>query len=361
MAKREKIEWVSTLKVLTMILVIIGHSGFLTYMTDYGGIYYLPYNAHKSMVYNLFSWLVSFIYTFHMPIFMSISGMLFSLTLKSGYKNAEIIKGKCKRLIIPFVVVTLLYNTPIMIFSGYMDNTNSLAADIILGELLLLGNNHLWYVLSLFWIFLLSIIIEKNGLRNNNLLFWIFLILLSCAGYYLEILSFNILGIATTFRYLIYFYLGYNFFNRLNNIKVKNPINSLFCVMGMLLIFILRTHIKNTPPSLGLIVSIITAVILGGLYILCVKGIVSYFTKKSFSIYNYMEKNTYELYLYSCPINYIILYFANIYWGDLIFSDNLISLYVIIIRIVLQILISFILIEIIKRTKIKNCINYFLG
>lgn len=63
---KERIEWIDWIKGVALVLVIIGHT-FRTSMYD------------ESMAY---SYIKSFIYAFHMPLFIAISGFLFKMGLK---------------------------------------------------------------------------------------------------------------------------------------------------------------------------------------------------------------------------------------------------------------------------------------
>ena len=80
----QRIEWIDTAKMLTMFLVIIGHCNYYTIATPYGGIYYSEQinGDDFSLTYRCLGYLVAFIYSFHMPLFMALSGMLFSLSMK---------------------------------------------------------------------------------------------------------------------------------------------------------------------------------------------------------------------------------------------------------------------------------------
>lgn len=61
------------------------------------------------------NWLVLFIYSFHMPLFMTLSGYLFCGTAKRNF--IDIIKSKLLSIILPFVVWNLLLYLRQCIFS----------------------------------------------------------------------------------------------------------------------------------------------------------------------------------------------------------------------------------------------------
>ncbi len=99
----ERIEWIDTAKVMAMLLVIIGHCNYYRISTPFGGVYYFENGEEVTFVYEAFRWLTSFIYSFHMPLFMAISGMCFSLTVKKPISFIGLMKSKAQRLLIPLL------------------------------------------------------------------------------------------------------------------------------------------------------------------------------------------------------------------------------------------------------------------
>ena len=152
----QRIEWIDTAKMLTMFLVIIGHCNYYTIATPYGGIYYseLVNTDDYSMTFRSLRCIVAFIYSFHMPLFMALSGMLFSLSMKKDIRFLKLIKDKATRLLMPFVAVSLFLNIPIKYLSEYWNESGNVISDIFCGQILLMGNSHLWFVVALFWIFI---------------------------------------------------------------------------------------------------------------------------------------------------------------------------------------------------------------
>ena len=83
------------IKAFAIILVVIGHS------IQYGSGVYVKENMFDD---NL---LIYFIYSFHMPIFMLVSGYLFFFSI-SKYKSKVLIINKTKTLLIPVALWTIL-------------------------------------------------------------------------------------------------------------------------------------------------------------------------------------------------------------------------------------------------------------
>lgn len=179
-------------------------------------------------------WIVNFIYAFHMPLFFMLSGMCFYLSTKrKTILLPKLLKSKAIRLLLPFVFVSLLLSIPIKYCSGYWQGSDHIFYDIFMGQLLLMGNSHLWFVVSLFWIFLVSYYIVK--INRHKVLVLVALILLSSIGWYVEPHT-NFLGIPGAIKHLLFFILGYNCFSLLSNgicHNIKYPIVALIVVFFM--------------------------------------------------------------------------------------------------------------------------------
>ena len=109
------------LRILLVILVVIGHATYYDIITPFGGIQYgmlmKESGIQDTAFHVLMSEITNFIYTFHMPAFIALSGSLFALGKKIGFK--DFIIKKAKRLMIPFFIVWLLWNIPIKYMTEY--------------------------------------------------------------------------------------------------------------------------------------------------------------------------------------------------------------------------------------------------
>lgn len=209
--------WIDDARLMAMLLVLIGHSHYYTIMTPYGGIEYINKSDEKSLMFQVIFLLVEFIYTFHMPLFMAISGYCFSLSRKRPF--VELVKQKFWRLVVPFFVVSIFYSIPIRYIIGYWDGSSDIFHDIFLGQFLLMGNTHLWFVMSLFWIF---IICHFINMAETKIFQWIIVFILHFIGViYLNCNGTNIFGIPMGLKFLLYFYLGFNYMETAKNSSNK--------------------------------------------------------------------------------------------------------------------------------------------
>lgn len=210
MEKAKHIAWIDDARTLTMLLVIIGHCTYTNLMTNYGGIcYFDDINPHDySIMAKLIGTFVGFIYTFHMPLFMMLSGACFELTIGKVMCGQFLVKNKARRLLIPFLFTTLLLTLPLKYLGGYYSNSANVLQDMFLGQFLLMGNSHLWFVASLFWIFLFYYVLYKTGFTDSKY-FLISLLVPTLVGTYLVDKGFEFLGLLGAIKHLFYFSLGF--------------------------------------------------------------------------------------------------------------------------------------------------------
>lgn len=322
--KKITIEWIDALKIVAMLLVIIGHCIYLSISTPYGGTPYANclYKGEHSLTLKAFAVLSMFIYSFHMPLFMSISGMCLRLSLRKNQTWGQFARKKAKRLLVPFLCVTFLYAVPLKYLSGYFDLSQNVIKDIFLGQVLLLGNSHLWYVISLFEIFLVYYLIERSKVKKG-ITFWVVLVIVSWFGKYLEE-HFNILGLGAAMKHLLFFAIGYNVFPWLNNVDVPNlrkPALGLFITLLLLGVSIVFNRLGIAGKSLSYILLPASALVGGCGTILIVKHFCE--RMQRLPLYTLFKRNTYGLYLYSDPLNYPLIHFVFERFGTSIYVENM--------------------------------------
>ena len=288
-----KNEEIIKMRVIATLLVVLGHSMIIY---DPSWNIFLTDNSSE-----FFYYLKQFINILQMPIFMSISGYLFYFSIKKGkYKDVKaIIKDKFSRLIIPFVFISLFWIVPIRIFVDYKPFVESGYLKSIL--LVLSGKNsgHIWFLPTLFVIFVIMykfINCSKNNIKINTIIF----ILCHLASYKMP----NIFFVNLISRYLIFFYGGYIFAEK----EIKPSFNNIFIINT--LFFIILSGI-SVFFDLGFYVEIsinIFAAFSGmyAIYYLSTK------VKMNDKIL-FLDKNSFVIYLFHSPIIYIMYrYFANI-------------------------------------------------
>lgn len=362
MEKAKHIAWIDDARTLTMLLVIIGHCTYANLMTNYGGIcYFDDINPHDySIMAKLIGILVGFIYTFHMPLFMMLSGACFGLTIGKVNGVQSLAKNKAKRLLLPFLFTTLLLTLPLKYLGGYYDDSSNVLQDMFLGQVLLLGNSHLWFIASLFWIFLFYYILYKKGFTDSKY-FLISLVVPTLVGTYLVNKGFEFLGLLGAIKHLLYFAIG---FKGLKQIDSKIWGGQQVFIHAVLYLFIFAFSWKYGSGESWIMKSVhyILVVVMGvyGSLIMmqASKKIGSLKVIVDNKIYKTFSRYSYDLYLFSDPFNYVLLFL--IYnWLGVYVTDNTSAILAFLIRFFGTIALAFVVIFI-KNFAVKT-FKYIYG
>lgn len=190
-------------KVVTMLLVVIAHAARM----------YTRHGVYTPVISSgLMAGLHDFIYAFHMPFFVFVSGCVYGYCIENGkYKDTlAFIKNKAKKLLIPYFVFGIAYVAPAMMFLGLANGTYLVY--LIKGIIISLDSRHLWYLMALFWIFLLAIPMNHipcKGCLKSAATLGISGILFICANFVPGLFQLN-----NAMSYQFYFFLGvaFNFF-----------------------------------------------------------------------------------------------------------------------------------------------------
>lgn len=155
MVERKKIEWLAVLQGFSMLQVVIGHVMLTNVSND-------PTTPIATKIQTV-------IYTFHMPLFIFISGWLFYYTcIRKEKSYMDVIEAKMKRLGIPFLAFTLVATMLKLAFPSLMHRPVTVSE--LIDTLLLFRSNPLgemWFVVVLFELMLMYPVyklISKNSL-----------------------------------------------------------------------------------------------------------------------------------------------------------------------------------------------------
>ena len=165
MAEKKKIEWLSVLQGFSMLLVVIGHVS----LTNVPGDPSTPIATGVERT----------IYSFHMPLFIFISGWLFYYTcLRKEKSYSDVLKSKLRRLGIPFLAFTLIATILKLAFPSILHRP--VTAQELIDTFVLFRSNPLgemWFVIVLFELMLLypiyktitkSCVLSVIGLGGGN-------------------------------------------------------------------------------------------------------------------------------------------------------------------------------------------------
>lgn len=209
---------INNLKCLLIFLVVYGH--FIGRLTDS----------------NLAKELYKFIYLFHMPIFVFISGYLYN---KSRHKS---FKDTINCTLVPYLIFQILYII-FKLITGYGNQTYN-----VLIELFIPGSVH-WYLLCLFY---WRIIIHKVKFSTKNTIIICFIPLIT------GLISFigDELALAKGLNYFMYFYFGYYLNQTKKNIfKIKLSGKYQFLMLTIISIFVMLFYKSLTVNQITVVES----------------------------------------------------------------------------------------------------------
>lgn len=183
-------------KVVLTFLIVFYHS-----ILFLNGHYFSAVTIEK---YTIPSVLAEWLNSFHIYAFVFVSGYVFYFTKneKNSYVNyGSFIKTKVKRLLIPYLVVSLVWAMPFD-YLFYKGDFSFFFHKYLLGE----GPSQLWFLLMLFWIFVFFYPLSNFFKKKWSII----LCIVSYSSYligskYIE----NYFQVLNFFRFLPFFFLGY--------------------------------------------------------------------------------------------------------------------------------------------------------
>ena len=270
------------IRTLAIIIVVLGHS-IILYSSSWN-VYTTKYNI---LFLDILKDIINIV---QMPIFFSLSGFLFFnyMTKKDNHNYINFIKKKAFRLLIPFVSVALIWMIPIRKIIN-LSSYNNLSLFVILKNLFLgKDTGHLWYLPTLFIIFVMMFYIGKFLIKNKNIkkdcLSLIILLILSTHSFDFYIYQY----INSAFMYLLYFYIGWLINKYQNKLFENKKITfTIIAIISFILVVAFKTF-------LNYIIAIDTIFVL---YL--------FVPNKTTKIIEKIDKNSFGIYLFHSPLVYI--------------------------------------------------------
>ena len=289
MDSKTKINWVLILQAWAMLWVVIGHAPLL------------PVAEQQPLYVDI---LYRFAYSFHMPLFILVSGYLFYMTrIERPMQYGRMIFDKLKRLGIPYLFFTIVAMVLKKFFGEHMARPSTIGFEELVQSIMYPGEgplSELWFVVVIFWMFILRPIWTFSF--KHKYLPLLYILLLTILHLYANsIEDIELLSISSVMKNAIFFYLGLltrklNFINE--DFKTKY-LFSAFAIFCCLYVFAYRNEITLLPALFGIGLSISLALLLN-----------RYVPKTFSSFRNY----TYQIYLMAIFIQIFIkiLYKQNI-------------------------------------------------
>lgn len=246
-----RLKIITTLQSFGIFLVVLGHSFTLR---NTSGIQ--PIVAE---------WTYYFIYSFHMPLFIFISGFLFIYT-NAGRQIAygRFLLKKVKRLLLPYVIIsTIAFLIKSRLSQYAMRPISTTFVDYIKGLVFPQHNPIIffWFLPTIFLLLLIAPLIKTIILRTNVLISLGILPLLMALNIF-EPVSINFMCFSCAASTLVYFYTGclvaYYLREKLDRLGSCYVFVTLFIVLLMCTAFSIRSDqiIKLLPAIIGITFSI---------------------------------------------------------------------------------------------------------
>lgn len=255
-----------------ILLVVLGHSGEN-----------IPY-------------LSKWIYSFHMPLFIFISGYLLDYTSKNGIDKINLfnfINKKIKRLLIPYFVISSLAYVPKYLLGKFALRPLELTFSGYVHGFLYPWDNPIiffWFLPTLFFIMIITIFLAKLFNDKIKVMLLVTFLISILSKKYIHIEFLNIKGIL---NYLFFFILGMiykRYESKIDEIlKVKN-IFSLICFFGILFINAVIDY-KISSQFLYIFIAVT-----GILFSLSLEKI---YSEKNYKFLNHLYGKSYSIYLLS--------------------------------------------------------------
>lgn len=223
-----KLKDYEAMKGITILLVVFAH---VTRMFSHQGVVPISYSPVLEEVTN-------FIYIFHMPAFVAITGGVYYFVKRERGKyndQLEFIKNKFKRLIIPFIFFSLIIVMPVMLYIGLLDSILwFLIKEVVLGA----PNTHLWYSIMIFVTFVLFNFLEDKIYRTTERMNWFVFSMLNIFSFIIP----NVFQAMNVLKYLIFFYAGYWFQKNRSNVNIKTDKSLIYSITATLVSYVILFH-----------------------------------------------------------------------------------------------------------------------
>lgn len=344
MVDNKKNKEIELLRFFATILVVLGHSGFYTITTSVGsmGCNWTKYIMDGTIIYKIIGLGTRVIYSCHMQLFIVISGMVFQICLNAGkYKTAlDLLKNKISRLIIPYFVVSVLYNIPILWCTNYFGRNIYNVMLYLVG----FGKNHLWYLEALFIIFALTYtcnFILKGFMKFQKktaiAIMMIPAVLMYLLNDYMGIHVSEIAYIDRVAKYWMWFLVGMIFVELENKIKGGLEAKTILKTNGIFVIWILSFLLADKGKRFFIIEEQIFGIFFW--YSLGYLVLSRFPILLNNQILKLINSYSMDIYLYGVPVNYIIMTLL-IHINGVIHMNNITSLFLFMSRGFLQIIVA---------------------
>lgn len=327
MEKRKQVFQYNFIKAIATLLVFFGHGLELSFFEspDVTASNF-PYFNVAFQGRNIISFLQAFIYGFHMPLFMAITGAVFILAYKEKNNVGKWVSKRFKRIILPYFIIGIFILVPVRYLIGYYGVDDNVIKVIFNDILLSKDCNYLWYLLVIFEIGVLMLLFYKfvkikKPITQFLVLF--LLLILSAGSNLLQKLPFQM---NRTCQYMFWYYLGMMFElykdKVLDSFKRKKTAAVIFFLVYIISFVGYRVMLSIVDNELytGIILAGVKVVKMGLSYVMAVIGSLSVvllcygLKNENNKFLSFINKHSFKIYLWHsifmfafCKLVYLIV------------------------------------------------------
>lgn len=281
-------------RVLGILLVVIGHSAY----DSIGAVHYSSFfqSLDSSGVASFMHRLVGNIYQFHMPLFFFLSGMIYYLTQDKFSTLEQLTSKKFHRLIMPGLFYAVIFVVPVKYLCGFFGEADFF--QVIFSVFRIHNTGHLWFLFSLFWVFILFHIIAQMICSRND---WLMFGIIAFLSFYKDFWQITLPGFSQVldgYNGLLFFAVGYWYSKALRHNTMLADIG---IIGGLIVLFVIAESLQlNSLAN----ISVTTCKILLT-YQLCTICLLPTLLKSK--LYLMLLQYNFMIYILHDPLNYVVL------------------------------------------------------
>ena len=351
---RERKLWLDACRVMLTALVVVGHGAYYGIQTAFGGIHYDALMAAAGVadtgIHAGLSALAGWIYSFHMPVFIALSGVQFSEELAQGRYPTflSLVRARAKRLMVPCIAVWFLWNLPVKALTGYYEGHTALEA---LAQFIFSKNVYLWFLQALFFDFLICYGVARA--TANELLQLAAMASICGLGLLLERRMGDYVPLGNPFKYALWLWIGMRTAVIVKRLKRLHLWRALpVCALLAAQIILFRFQRLGWIPHGGLLGITVYPLMMYMVLLYLSEGAASRISAHGAEARLISAGDRcFGVYLYADPLNYGILYLTYLRFGIQGFGSPGVSAAVITLRLLLTPALAVLLTEMLEHNR----------